>query len=71
MTDAGNFLRASVTYEDNSGTGQSAGPAATSDRVAIDSYDIDSNGVINSTEVLSAVADYFNRVILTDRGYWT
>ena len=28
--------------------------------MAIDSYDIDSNGVINSTEVLSAVADYFS-----------
>ena len=68
--DGGNFLRASVTYDDDSGTGQTAGPDATTGRVAIDSYDSDSNGVINSTEVLTAVADYFNRVI-TDRGYWT
>ena len=57
--DAGNYLRASVTYDDDSGTGQTAGPTATTGRVAIDSYDSDSNGVINSTEVLTAVADYF------------
>ena len=65
--DAGNFLRASVTYEDDSGTGQTAGPTATSDRVAIDSYDIDSNGVINSMEVLSAVSDYFDNEISAQR----
>ena len=57
--DAGNYLRASVTYRDDSGAGQTAGPTATANRVRIDSYDDDSNGVINGTEVLNAVRDYF------------
>ena len=57
--DAGDYLRARVTYDDDSGTGLTVISDATTGRVAIDSYDADSNGVINSTEVLSAVADYF------------
>ena len=57
--DGGYFLRARVTYDDDSGTGQTAGPVSTTGRVAINSYDADANGVINSTEVLAAVADYF------------
>lgn len=61
--DAGNYLRASVTYNDDSGTGQTAGPSAPTGRVAIDSYDANSDGTIDGTEVLEAVADYFQRRI--------
>ena len=61
--DAGNFLRASVTYDDNSGNGQTAGPAATTGRVAIDSYDGNADGTIDGPEVLNAVRDYFARDI--------
>ena len=57
-TDAGNFLRASVTYDDDSGTGQTAGPAATSDRVAIHRYDADANGRIERPEVIDAINDF-------------
>ena len=64
--DAGNFLRATASYEDESGPTQSAS-AVTSDRVAIDSYDANSDGVINADEVLTAVADYFADRISADR----
>ena len=65
--DGGHFLRASVTYDDDSGTGQTAVPAATTGRVAIDSYDVNSDGTIDADEVLDAVADYFQRRIDGDR----
>ena len=65
--DAGNFLRASVTYDDDSGTGQTAGPAATTGRVAIDSYDGNADGTIDSSEVLEAVAGYFRNEISAQR----
>ena len=65
--DAGNYLRATLTYTDNSGAGQTA-TAATTRQVPIDAvYDRDYDGTINGTEVLDAVADYFNRLIDGDR----
>ena len=61
--DAGNYLRASVTYTDDSGANQTAGPTATANRVRIDSYDADADGTIDGPEVLQAVRDYFDDVI--------
>ncbi len=60
--DAGNYLRASVTYDDDSGSDNTAGPVATTDSVAIDSYDANRDGTIDSGEVITAVADYFRGV---------
>ena len=65
--DAGNYLRASVTYTDDSGANQTAGPTATANRVRIDSYDADADGRIDGPEVLRAVADYFRGDILGPR----
>ena len=56
--DAGNYLRATVTYEDDSGTGQTAGPVATTDRVKLHTYDADANGRINRSEVIEAIRDF-------------
>ena len=58
--DAGNYLRATVTYTDDSGANQTAGPTATANRVRIDSYDANADGVIDGSEVLQAVRDYFD-----------
>ena len=56
--DAGNYLRASVTYTDDSGAGQTAGPVATTDRVRIHGYDADADGRINRSEVIQAIRDF-------------
>ena len=65
--DAGNYLRASVTYDDSSGTGQTAGPVATSDRVKLHTYDADADGSINRSEVIEAIRDFlFRRTITRD-----
>ena len=56
--DAGNYLRASVTYDDSSGTGLNAGPVATTDRVRLHRYDGNANGAIERTEVIDAIEDY-------------
>lgn len=57
--DAGNYLRATATYTDDSGAGQTATSAATNSRIAIDSYDRNADGRIDGPEVLAAVSDYF------------
>ena len=49
--DAGNSLRATVTYDDDSGAGQTAGPVATADRVKLHTYDADASGRIERSEV--------------------
>ena len=56
--DAGNFLRASVTYDDDSDTGQTAGPTATTDRVKLHRYDGNSDGSIQRSEVINAINDF-------------
>ena len=56
--DAGNFLRASVTYDDDSDTGQTAGPTATTDRVKLHRYDNNANGSIDRPEVIDAINAY-------------
>ncbi len=61
--DGGEYLRATVTYADDSGTGQTAESPATTGRVAIDSYDGNADGTIDGPEVLNAVRDYFARDI--------
>ena len=61
--DGGEYLRATVTYADDSGVGQTAESPATTGRVAIDSYDRNSDGRIDAPEVLAAVADYFGGTI--------
>ena len=59
--DAGNYLRATVTYTDDSGTGQTATSAATTRRVPIhETYDRDYDGEISGQEVLEAVRHYFD-----------
>ena len=65
--DAGNYLRATVTYADDSGAGQTAESPETSGRVAIDSYDRNSDGRIDAPEVVAAVTDYFGRIISLQR----
>ena len=65
--DAGNYLRATVTYTDDSGTGQTADPVATSDRVKLHTYDADADGSINRSEVIEAIRDFlFHRTITRD-----
>ena len=61
--DGGEYLRATVTYADDSGAGQTAESPATTGRVAIDSYDRNSDGRIEASEVLAAVTDYFGGTI--------
>ena len=56
--DAGNYLRATVTYDDDSGTGQTAGPVATADRVKLHRFDGNSNGEIERNEVIDAINNY-------------
>ena len=58
--DAGCYLRATLTYTDDSGPDQTA-RAATTRRVPVDAdYDTNFDGTIDAGEVLVAVADYFN-----------
>ena len=56
--DAGNYLRATVTYDDSSGAGQTAGPTATTDRVKLHTYDSNANGRIDRSEVIDAIRHY-------------
>ena len=61
--DAGNYLRATITYTDDSGAGQTA-DTATTRQVPIDAdYDADYDGRINGNEVLTAVRHYFDEII--------
>jgi hypothetical protein len=69
QSDAGDFLRATVTYDDSVGTGKSA-QAVTSSGVAqaalLSTYDANRNGSIERSEAVTAVGDYFNDVIDKD-----
>ena len=65
--DAGNYLRATVTYDDSSGAGQTA-DRATSNRVRIHTYDADADGRIDRSEVIEAIRDYlFERIITREQ----
>ena len=55
--DAGNYLRVTVTYADDSGIAETAS-ARTSSRVKLHRYDDDANGEIERTEVIDAINDY-------------
>ena len=66
-SDAGNYLRATVTYDDSSGTGKTA-DRATSNRVRIHTYDADADGRIDRSEVIEAIRDYlFERIITREQ----
>ncbi len=63
IVEVGNFLRASVTYNDDTGSGETAGPTATTDAVQAGTqqghrYDLNSNGSIERDEVLAAITDF-------------
>ena len=62
-SDAGAFLRATVSYGDSIGTGKSA-QAVTSSVVAqmqlLSQYDTNGNGSIERSEAVQAVSDYFS-----------
>ena len=65
--DAGNYLRATLTYTDDSGTGQTA-TAATTRQVPVDAvYDANYDGTIDAPEVLTAVRHYFDGDITATR----
>ena len=55
--DAGNYLRATVTYDDSSGTGLTL-DASTSSAVKLHRYDGNSDGEIQRSEVIDAIEDY-------------
>ena len=55
--DAGNYLRATVTYDDSSGTGETA-DASTSSAVKLHRYDGNANGEIERDEVINAINAY-------------
>ena len=55
--DAGNYLRATVTYDDSSGTGLTL-DASTSSAVKLHRYDGNANGEIERTEVIDAINAY-------------
>ena len=55
--DAGNYLRATVTYDDDSGAGLTA-DATTSSAVKLHRYDGNANGEIERTEVIDAINAY-------------
>ena len=63
QSDAGDFLRVTVTYNDSVGTGKSA-QVVTSSGVAqmalLSTYDANRNGSIERSEAVNAVSDYFN-----------
>ncbi len=65
--DAGNYLRATLTYTDDSGAGQTA-TAATTRQVPVDAvYDANYDGTIDAPEVLTAVRHYFDGDITATR----
>ena len=68
-SDAGIFLRATVSYDDGVGTGKSA-QAATSSGVAqmelLSEYDANRNESIERSEAIRAVSDYFDGEISKD-----
>ena len=47
-----------MTYDDDSDTGQTAGPVATTDRVKLHRYDGNSDGSIQRSEVINAINDF-------------
>ena len=55
--DAGNYLRATVTYDDDSGAGQTE-DATTSSAVKLHRYDDDASGEIERDEVIAAINAY-------------
>ena len=55
--DAGKYLRATVTYDDDSGAGLTL-DASTSNAVKLHRYDDDANGEIERDEVIAAINDY-------------
>ena len=55
--DAGKYLRATVTYDDDSGAGLTL-DASTSSAVKLHRYDDDANGEIERNEVINAINDY-------------
>ena len=55
--DAGNYLRATVTYDDSSGTGLTL-DASTSSAVKLHRYDGNASGAIERNEVIEAINDY-------------
>ena len=55
--DAGNYLRATVTYTDDSGAGQTADASASS-AVKLHRYDGNANGEIERDEVINAINAY-------------
>ena len=55
--DAGNYLRATVTYDDSSGTGLTL-DASTSSAVKLHRYDGNASGAIERTEVIDAINAY-------------
>ena len=55
--DAGNYLRATVTYDDDSGTGLTL-DASTSSAVKLHRFDGNASGVIERDEVIDAINDY-------------
>ena len=67
--DAGQFLRATASYDDGVGTGKSA-QAVTSSGVAqmalLRTYDSNRNGSIERSEAVDAVSDYFSDEISKD-----
>ena len=69
QSDAGIFLRATVSYDDAVGTGKSA-QAATSSGVAqmelLSEYDANRNESIERSEAIRAVSDYFDGEISKD-----
>ena len=65
--DAGNYLRATVTYTDDSGTGKTA-DASTSSAVKLHTYDANASGRIERSEVIEAIRDFlFHRTITRDQ----
>ena len=62
--DAGHYLRATVTYDDDSGAGLTL-DASTSSAVKLHRYDDDANGEIERDEVINAINDYLIRRLIT------
>ena len=65
--DAGNYLRATVTYDDSSGAGLTL-DASTSNAVKLHTYDADASGRIERSEVIAAINDFlFARTITREQ----
>ena len=55
--DAGNYLQATVSYDDSVSTGNTA-EGVTANRVALHTYDGNANGEIERSEVIDAINDF-------------